>query len=145
MVNLIVPPDLAIDSQDNIFVSDTFNHRIQVFAKLITNNPPVALDKILQTNINTPVTVTLEASDSDMGDFITSFNIISGPIYGQISNFNSETGTLTYTPNNNFVGQDSFTFNATDSQGVESTNTGKITIIVKQSSSPCKCHHGSFN
>ena len=142
------PHDLAINSQDNIFISDTFNHRIQVFAKLIItiNNPPVALDKILQTNINTPVTVTLEASDSDMGDFITSFNIISGPIYGQISNFNSETGTLTYTPNNNFVGQDSFTFNATDSQGVESTNTGKITIIVKQSNSPCKCHHGgSFN
>ena len=139
------PHDLAIDSQDNIFVSDTFNHRIQVFAKLITNNPPVALDKILQTNVNTPVTITLEASDSDIGDFITSFNIISGPIHGQISNFNSDTGTLTYTPNNNFVGQDSFTFNATDSQGVESTNTGKITIIVKQSSSPCKCHHGSFN
>ena len=142
------PHDLAIDFQDNIFISDTFNHRIQVFAKLlpIINNPPVALDKILQTNINTPVTITLEASDSDIGDFITSFNIISGPIHGQISNFNSANGILTYTPNNNFVGQDSFTFNATDSQGVESTNTGKITIIVKQSSSPCKCHHGgSFN
>jgi hypothetical protein len=141
------PHDLAIDFQDNIFVSDTFNHRIQVFAKLviIINNPPVAFDKLLRTNINTPVTITLEASDSDMRDFITSFNIISGPIHGQISNFNSETGTLTYTPNNNFVGQDSFTFKATDSHGLESANTGKIIIIVKQSSSLCKCHHGSFN
>ena len=116
------PHDLAIDFQDNIFVTDTFNHRVQVFAKLlpIINNPPVAFDKILQTNINTPVTVILEASDNDIGDFISSFNITSGPIHGQISNFSFEIGTLTYTPNNNFVGQDSFTFKVTDSHGLES-------------------------
>jgi sugar lactone lactonase YvrE len=142
------PHDLAINSQDNIFVSDTVNHRVQVFAKstIIINNPPVAFDDIIITKINTPITITLEASDSDLGDYINSYNILSGPIHGQISNFNSANGTLTYTPNNNFVGKDSFTFKVTDSHGLESTNIGKIIIIVKQSSSPCKCHHhGSFN
>ena len=130
---LNTPLDLAIDSQDKIFVSDPFNHRIQVFSKLlpIINNPPVAFDKILQININTPVTITLEASDSDMGDFITTFNITSSPIHGQILNFNTANGTLTYTPNNNFVGQDSFTFKAIDNHGLESNNTGLVTINVK--------------
>jgi len=113
------------------------------------NNPPVAFDKILSTNSNTPVNITLEASDKDIGDMIKSFNVISNPLHGQISNFNSETGKLTYIPNNNFVGQDSFTFKVTDSRGLESINTGLVTINVNSAiekkieiSSVAKCDPG---
>ena len=107
------------------------------------------MTKILSTNINTPINITLEALDNDTGDMIKSFNIISNPSNGQISNFNSETGTLTYSPNSNFAGQDSFTFKVTDSRGLESINTALVTINVNSAiekkieiSSVAKCDSG---
>ena len=90
----------------------------------------------METNSNTPVSITLEGTDSDQGDTISGFIIISSPTNGQISNFNSNTGTLTYTPNNNFVGQDSFTFKVTDSRGLQSTNIGVISITIKSPPPP---------
>ena len=115
------------------------------------NNPPIAFDKILRTNSNTPVNITLDTSDNDIGDVIKSFNVISNPLHGQISNFNSYIGKLTYIPNNNFVGQDSFTFKATDSHGLESINTALVTINVNSAivkkleiSSVAKCDPGEF-
>ena len=100
------------------------------------NNPPVAVDKTMETNSNTPVRITLEGRDIDQGDTINSFTIISNPTNGQISNFNSNMGTLTYTPNNNFAGQDSFTFKVTDSRGLQSTNIGVISITAKSPPPP---------
>jgi Ca2+-binding RTX toxin-like protein len=91
---------------------------------------------MVETNNNTSVRITLEGTDIDQGDTITSFTLVSSPTNGQISNFNANAGTLTYTPNNNFVGQDSFTFKVTDSRGLESTNTGLVTINVKSTQQP---------
>src|SRR5262249_53946289 len=42
------------------------------------------------------------------------FNIVTQPAHGTISNFNAQTGTFTYTPQANFLGSDSLTFNVTD-------------------------------
>jgi Ca2+-binding RTX toxin-like protein len=95
------------------------------------NDPPVAVDKMVETNSTTPVSITLEGTDIDQADTINSFTIISISTNGQLSDFNSNAGTLTYTPNNNFVGQDSFTFKVTDSNGLESINNGSVTINVK--------------
>ena len=100
------------------------------------NNPPVAIDKTVEIDSNTSIDLTLEGTDSDLGDTISGFTIISNPTNGQISNFDSNTGTLTYTPNTNFVGQDSFTFKVTDSRGLDSANTGMVTINVKSSQEP---------
>ena len=72
------PNDLAIDSQDNIFISDTLNHRIQVFAKSSTNQPPVAEDQVIKTKKNKSVQIVLSANDEDIGDTLT-FSIVSHP------------------------------------------------------------------
>jgi Ca2+-binding RTX toxin-like protein len=90
----------------------------------------------VETNSNTPVSITLEGTDIDQGDTINKFTIMSSPSNGQISNFDSNTGTLTYMPNNNFIGQDSFTFKVTDNRGLESTNTGIVSINVKSTQEP---------
>ena len=62
--------------------------------------------------------------------------MISSPTNGQISNFDSVKGILTYIPNNNFIGQDSFTFKVADSLGLESSNTGLVSINVKSTQLP---------
>jgi len=127
----------VIDSQG---LESTESATVSINVKEVTpppiNNPPVAVDKTIETNNNTSVRITLEGTDIDQGDTINSFIIISSPTNGQISNFNANAGTLTYTPNNNFVGQDSFTFKVTDKRGLQSTNTGFVFINVKPTQPP---------
>jgi len=96
------------------------------------NDPPLANNQQLETNQNIPFDIILKGSDRiDNSDIISKFRIISSTTNGQISNFDSVKGTLTYTPNNNFIGQDSFTFKVADSLGLESSNTGQVSINVK--------------
>ena len=146
--------ELTYTPNNNFFGSDSFTFKVidsqglestesaavSINVKEVTlppvNNPPLAVDKTMETNSNTPVSITLEGRDIDQGDTINSFTIISNPTNGQISNFNSNTGTLTYTPNNNYAGQDSFTFKVTDSRGLQSTNIGVISITVKSPPPP---------
>jgi plastocyanin len=83
-----------------IFVSDTFNHRIQVFAKSpSTNQPPVAEDQVVKTKKNKAVQIVLSASDVDVdvGDTFT-FSIVSQPSHGIITNFDESSRSLTYIP-----------------------------------------------
>ena len=101
------------------------------------NDPPLANNQQLETNQNTPLDIILKGSDPiDNSDIISKFRIISSPTNGQISNFDSVKGTLTYIPNNNFIGQDSFTFKVADSLGLESSNTGQVSINVKSTQLP---------
>jgi hypothetical protein len=101
------------------------------------NDPPVANNQQLETAQNTSLQITLSGADHiDNGDTVSQFRIVNGPTNGQISNFDSNTGKLTYTPNTSFVGQDSFTFKVTDNHGLDSANTGIVTINVKLSQEP---------
>jgi sugar lactone lactonase YvrE len=119
------PHDLAIDSQDKIFVSDTHNHRVQVFAP---NNPPVAQYQEIQIKKNKAVQIVLSATDEDDGDTLT-FSLESQPSHGTITNFDESSGTLTFTPDKKFTGQDIFRFQATDSKGATS-EFAIVSIIV---------------
>ena len=101
------------------------------------NDPPLANNQQLETKQNTPLDIILKGSDPiDNSDIISKFRIISSPTNGQISNFDSVKGTLTYISNNNFIGQDSFTFKVADSLGLESSNTGQVSINVKSTQLP---------
>ncbi|HEX5892325.1 MAG TPA: Ig-like domain-containing protein, partial [Nitrososphaeraceae archaeon] len=100
------------------------------------NDPPVANNQKLETDQNTPLQITLSGIDTIDNGNISQFRIVNSPTNGQISSFNQLTGELTYTPNNNFFGSDSFTFKVIDSRGLESTNTGLVTINVKSTQEP---------
>ncbi len=94
------------------------------------NTPPTASNGSVTTNENTAVSGTLSASDSD-GDTLT-FSIVSQPSHGSVSITNASTGAFTYTPNNNYYGSDSFTFEATDSAG-QASNAATESVTVNQS------------
>lgn len=57
------------------------------------------------------------------------FAIVTQPIHGTISNFNSSTGAYTYTPSAGYIGTDSFQFQLTDGNDCVS-NIGTVTITV---------------
>jgi hypothetical protein len=51
---------------------------------------------------------------------------VSGPKSGTITGLNKNTGSLVYTPNDGFTGQDRFTFKASD--GTVDSNTATVTV-----------------
>ena len=87
------------------------------------NQPPVADNRNLTTPEDTPLAIVLTATDPD-GDPLT-FSIVTPPAHGVLS---GTPPNLTYTPQPNFHGQDSFTFRAFD--GNDFSNTATVTITV---------------
>ena len=98
----------------------------QVLTCSVFNNPPVASNQSVFVNVNTPTVVTLKGSDAD-GDPIT-FRTNSLPAHGTLSNFNTLTGSITYTPAANYSGSDSFTFTVNDGTVNSALATVSITV-----------------
>jgi hypothetical protein len=89
-----------------------------------TNLPPNANPQDVTVTEDVPKSITLGASDPD-GDPLT-FTITKQPEHGTLSGSGA---TRTYTPDNNYVGADDFSFKATDDNGADS-NTAKVSITV---------------
>lgn len=79
-----------------------------------TNTAPTAQSQTVQTDEDTPIGITLTATDPNVNNLLT-FTVTSGPSNGQLS---GEGANLIYTPNANFSGQDSFVFEASDGAAV---------------------------
>ena len=94
-----------------------------------TLNPPIARDSEVTLDEDTLSQIQLDAFDPDINDKLT-YSIKSQPNAGNIINFDPSTGTLTYQPNQNFNGNDSFTFKAVDQSQLES-NLATVTYHSK--------------
>jgi fibronectin-binding autotransporter adhesin len=79
-----------------------------------TNNQPTAGDQNLNDGFQRPLAITLFGDDGDPEVQVLTFTIVQQPAHGLLSNFNSATGTVTYTPANGFVGVDTFTYTVRD-------------------------------
>jgi hypothetical protein len=93
------------------------------FTTLPLNHPPMAYDQSVNTDEDTPVAITLAASDGD-NDPLT-YSIVSLPGNGTLT---GSPPNVTYTPNPNYSGGDSFTFKANDGQGDSNIATVSIAI-----------------
>lgn len=90
-----------------------------------TNNTPVAADGSASTAEDTALSITLSATDAD-GDALT-YAVATPPSHGTLSDLGS--GNMTYAPNADYNGADSFTFTATDpSAAVSNAATVSITV-----------------
>jgi len=96
------------------------------------NGPPVANDESVTAEEDTPLPITVTATDLD-GDALT-YTILTGPTHGTISGFDPATGEMTYTPDADYHGPDSFTFEACDPEGL--CDTGAVTITVEPVDDP---------
>ena len=90
------------------------------------NDDPVANDDTISLTEDTPTTVDITSNDTDVDSEITSVAIISEPENGTVTT--SDT-VITYTPHQDYVGADEFTYNAIDASGGES-NAATVTIDV---------------
>jgi large repetitive protein len=94
------------------------------------NDPPVAADDNAKTDEDKAVVISVLANDNDPDGSLAPSTVLvsSGPANGT-TGINISTGAITYTPNLNFNGQDSFTYTVKDNQGAAS-NTAKVTVTV---------------
>ncbi|HVS66481.1 MAG TPA: IPTL-CTERM sorting domain-containing protein [Thermoanaerobaculia bacterium] len=98
-------------------------------------DPPTANAQSVTTGEDVPVVITLTGSDLD-GDSLT-FAIGTGPVNGSLSAItpiDATSSQVTYTPNGNFNGADSFTFTAND--GTVSSAAATVSITVNAVNDP---------
>ena len=93
------------------------------------NDLPVANDDSDTTLEDTTVTTNVASNDTDVDGtvVISTVAIASGPSNGSV--VNNGDGTITYIPNANFNGTDTYTYTLRDSNGAPS-NTATVTIAV---------------
>ena len=82
---------------------------------------PTANDQSVNVGHNAPMGITL--TGSDLNNETLTFALVSGqgPTHGALSDFNASTGAVTYKPDNNFAGSDSFQFTVTNTSSRTST------------------------
>ncbi|WP_238179899.1 tandem-95 repeat protein, partial [Methylobacterium oxalidis] len=120
--------NLRVMASDGEFtVSDTF--RLTVTA---VNDKPVAEADTLETTEDTPLTIQaaqLVVNDQDVDSPASALSVSS---VTQASNgtVTLANGQITYRPNKDFFGTDTFTYTVTDGQGNESTATATVTVAV---------------
>jgi len=87
---------------------------------------PVAVDDTAATASDAPVTVDVLANDSDADGDALSVTAVSDPAGGAV--VIEDDGTVTYTPDAGFSGQDTFTYTVDDGQGNEATATVSVEV-----------------
>lgn len=88
----------------------------------LSSGPPIALDQSLTTDEDTARAITLTAIDNDP----LTFTVVAAPAHGVLSGAPPD---LTYTPNTDYSGADSFTFRAND--GTFDSNIAAVSITVR--------------
>ncbi len=105
-------------------ICDTITVNITV---LPVNDPPIANDDLANTDVNTPIEIPVLDNDSDIdGDSLAVVTIETAPSNGEAI-INAD-GTVTYTPDTDFVGIDTFEYVIADPDGL--TDTALVIIGV---------------
>ncbi len=94
------------------------------------NDAPVATDGTADSNEDSSVQINFVATDVDNSDLV--FSVVSGPGNGTLGPVSGS--SIVYTPNANFNGTDSFTFQASD--GTAESNIATISISVSPINDP---------
>jgi hypothetical protein len=120
------PPSFDGEDSFRFTVSDGIQSSTPAIVTL-RNLPPEALPQSVITAMNTPVTIVLSGLDPEYGEL--TYSIATPPTHGDLTQVNSH---WVYTPDTDYVGEDSFTFNVDD--GIwPSVNPAAVRIIVSDS------------
>ncbi len=79
------------------------------------NNTPFAEDDFGETDQNQPQTINVLLNDSDPDGDPIFINDLSQPLHGSV--INNEDSTITYSPDLNYTGSDSFNYEISDGRG----------------------------
>ena len=92
----------------------------------LTLGTPRANDVSVAVNEDTPVTIQLDGIEPS--NLTLTYAIDTQPSQGTLSNFDPATGAVTYTPNADYNGGDTFTYTASSTNGTSQPATVAITV-----------------
>ena len=132
-------PDLTYTPDANYFGSDSFSYRADdgrldstqaTYSLTITpvNDPPVGTPQSLSTSEDVALPITIAGTDVE-NDTLIDYQVAVAPAHGTIS---GTVPNLTYTPDADYNGPDSFSFTASDGAdwGDPSSDAGIISLTV---------------
>jgi hypothetical protein len=100
-----------------------------VFINVLSiNNPPIAVNDVVATDENTPVSWTVAVNDIDIDGPGATYTVVKNPENGDI--ILNPDGTYTYTPNTDFVGNDTVIYSLCDGGVPELCDTAILVITV---------------
>ena len=126
-------PDAGFHGSDSFtyVVSDgnrgTDTGRVNVTVTTV-DDPPVATNDAATTAEDTPVDIDVVANDTDVEGDTLRVSAVGTPSQGTAIIKAGSTTEVTYTPNANFHGSDSFTYVVSDGNGGTDTGTANVTI-----------------
>ncbi len=91
---------------------------------MFRESPPVARDDNVATDEDSSVSITLEGYDANEDEL--TYAIVTNPSHGKLS---GTAPNVSYTPNPDFSGTDSFTFKVNDEKADSNTATISITVM----------------
>ncbi|USF87813.1 Ig-like domain-containing protein [Candidatus Endoriftia persephone] len=127
--NLTYTPDLNFNGQDSFTFkvndgsADSTEARVSITVEPV-QDAPVANAQAVTTAEDSAVAITLSGSDADNDPI--SYTLLSTPSHGTLI---GTAPNLTYTPDLNFNGQDSFTFKVND--GSDNSTEARVSITVE--------------
>ena len=92
-----------------------------------SNTPPTAMNSSVITIQNQSINISLEIYDKE-GDMVD-ISVVEAPQFGELTIKDINTKTLTYTPNPDYVGYDSFIFQGKDRNNA-SSNKATVSITI---------------
>jgi VCBS repeat-containing protein len=114
----------AYEENSDFNISDLSYERVSYFNN--TNTPPIAVDDVFTTDEDTVLTGNVLSNDTDAeGESLSASELVS-PSNGSFSL--TADGSFSYTPNPNFNGSDSFTYQISDPQGGLDQATVTLTV-----------------
>ena len=93
------------------------------------NQKPVAVDDLDSTTMNIPVVIDVLANDYDPDGRITNYEILAAPLHGASIKIMVDS-TILYSPFNDFVGSDKFTYYIFDDGNPQLSDTATVYIEV---------------
>jgi Bacterial Ig domain len=93
-----------------------------------SNTTPIAQDSSVTASQNQQLNIQLSANDADEDELL--FTIVDGPSNGQLGNIDPSSRTITYTPDEDYSGEDNFTFIVND--GTIDSNEATVSITVEE-------------
>ena len=91
------------------------------------NQSPFAYDQDISIHMNEKADITLTGKDDDNDPI--QFAIVSNPTDASLDNFDTTKGTLTFVPETDYIGNESFAFKVIDDKEVES-NVATVSVEV---------------
>ncbi len=126
-VNLTIPKSYIYEFGESNIV---YNLDIASFISVATNTQPVATPATI-SNVISGVSKNILLQGSDAENSPLTFAIASNPLNGTLSNFNANSGSVTYTSNSGFTGSNSFTFTVNDGALTSTAATIDFTVAAQ--------------